>query len=82
MGNRMMEEKYEPVRTYVETGIEAIRRTGIKVLDLRERYAGRDFPKDQNRFKLGGHMAELGCVHIDFVNWDGGWRLWNISVCR
>jgi hypothetical protein len=51
-------------------------------MDLRERYKGQDFPEDDPHLKLGGHMAELGCTHIDFVRRDDGWRLRDIFVCR
>lgn len=50
--------------------------------DLRDLYQGRDFPRRDNKFKLGGHMAELGCIHIDFVRQGQGWSLVDISMCR
>ena len=50
--------------------------------DLRQRYAGLGFPADDTRHKLGGHMAELGCLHIDFEKQDAGWSLHNIWICR
>ena len=53
-----------------------------QALDLRRLYQGRDFPGDSERFKLGGHMAELGCLHIDFVRREPGWFLWDIWLCR
>jgi hypothetical protein len=55
MGKSMIEEKYQPVVTYVETGIEAIRRTGIKVLDLRERYGKLGMPMEGN----GNHVGMM-----------------------
>lgn len=51
-------------------------------IDLRSRYRQLHFPTGENRFKLGGHMAELGCIHIDFVKTDEGWLLDSITICR
>lgn len=51
-------------------------------IDLRSRYRQLHFPAGENRFKLGGHMAELGCIHIDFVKTDEGWLLDSITICR
>ncbi len=49
---------------------------------LQSLYATRAFPKDQNTFKLGGHMSEIGHIHIDFVKIDGNWHLQDIWDCR
>ena len=49
---------------------------------LQELYADRTFPEDTNTLKLGGHMAELGCLHIDFVKRDGHWFLADIWQCK
>ena len=50
--------------------------------DLRTRYSDRVFPEDGTKFKLGGHMQELGCIHIDFVKRESGWALRDIWLCR
>ena len=49
---------------------------------LPRRYARRTFPRDKTKCKLGGHMKELGCLHIDFVKKNGAWRLERIWLCR
>jgi hypothetical protein len=49
---------------------------------LRLLYAGRSFPSQDERFKLGGHGKELGHLHIDFVRSELGWQLENIWQCR
>ena len=50
--------------------------------DLRELYRDRAFPEDSEHFKLGGHMKELGCIHIDFEKGHHGWALRDIWLCR
>lgn len=49
---------------------------------FRHLYAGRSFPTNEPTFKLGGHMSELGCTHVDFVRTNGLWRLKAIWMCR
>ena len=49
---------------------------------LRSVYAGRAFPSQESRFKLGGHARELGHLHVDFVREGPGWRLENVWLCR
>ncbi len=49
---------------------------------LRSLYAGRAFPPQESRFKLGGHARELGHLHVDFVRESTGWKLENIWLCR
>lgn len=49
---------------------------------LRSLYMGREFPADALQFKLGGHAAELGHVHIDFIRSDASWKLKEIWICR
>jgi hypothetical protein len=49
---------------------------------LRALYAGRAFPPQGSRFKLGGHARELGHLHVDFVREGPGWQLENIWLCR
>jgi hypothetical protein len=50
--------------------------------DLRSLYRDRKFPESDAKFKLGGHAAELGHVHIDFARSAGGWQIANIFICR
>lgn len=45
-------------------------------------YRGREFPRDAVAFKLGGHGAELGHVHVDFMKIDERWVLKEIWLCR
>ena len=45
-------------------------------------YTDREFPQDVREFKLGGHGAELGHIHIDFVRSDVGWEIQRIWMCR
>lgn len=76
----------------VELGLPTIRERGLMVLaelkrrhasrDLRSLYAGRKFPDGDTAFKLGGHDAELGHIHIDFARSVQGWRLRQIWMCR
>lgn len=49
---------------------------------LLKRYARQEFPKDADTFKLGGHMSELGCLHVDFVKKNDKWFLADIWNCR
>jgi hypothetical protein len=50
--------------------------------NVRELYQDREFPECDIYFKLGGHMQELGCIHIDFEKRDQGWVLRDIWMCR
>ena len=45
-------------------------------------YSDIEFPQDKDKFKLGGHMSELGFIHIDFVKKDGKWYIGDIWQCR
>jgi hypothetical protein len=45
-------------------------------------YAGREFPADAQKFKLGGHGKKFGHIHIEFVRSDAGWELQRIWMCR
>ena len=45
-------------------------------------YAKRTFPEGQSTFKLGGHMSEIGSIHIDFIRIRGDWHLQGIWACR
>jgi hypothetical protein len=51
-------------------------------LDLRRLYSEQSFPKEQQTYKLGGHMQELGCIHIDFLKVEQGWIISDIWICR
>lgn len=51
-------------------------------MDLRALYRDREFPSEGLAFKLGGHMQELGCIHIDFIQDEQGWSLRDIWLCR
>jgi hypothetical protein len=50
--------------------------------DIRRLYEGRQFPDDLLQFKLGGHGAELGHVHVDFARAGESWVLKEIWICR
>ena len=43
--------------------------------DFRLRYQERGFPTDMDRFTLGGHLAELGGIAIEFTQVAAGWVL-------
>jgi len=68
----------ERFRTFIFLPLAEIHRCQ----DLRELYRDRAFPESGARFKLGGHMQELGCTHIDFVREEQGWLLEDIWICR
>lgn len=53
-----------------------------QAIDLRARYKGKHFPTNETRFELGGHLKELGCIHIDFQKTERGWVLDEIWQCR
>ena len=53
-----------------------------KKTSLQELYIQKEFPKAKDKFKLGGHMAELGCIHIDFIKIDDKWYLEDIWNCK
>ena len=84
----MVGEKDEPVasglptsREYCLRAITHLAATHSKT-DLRILYQGRDFPKDADKFKLGGHASELGHVHVDFERQSSGWKVARIWQCR
>ena len=52
----MIEEKYKSLATYVESGIEGIRRTGLKVLALQDRYVKLLMP-------LQGNVNHVGIMY-------------------
>lgn len=52
----MIEEKYKALAGYVESGIEGIRRTGLKVLSLRDRYVKLLMP-------LQGNINHVGIMY-------------------
>lgn len=70
-----------PPKTYRLRAIQELGRRH-RAQSLRSLYAGREFPGDATQFKLGGHDAELGHVHVDFVRTDISWRLKEIWICR
>jgi len=52
----MIEEKYKALAGYVESGIEGIRRTGLKVTSLRDRYVKLLMP-------LQGNINHVGIMY-------------------
>jgi hypothetical protein len=70
---RMTEAKYKALAAYVESGVEAIRRTGLRVLEMRDRYVKTLMPLEGNvnhvgimyagsLFSIGEGMG--GAVHL------------------
>jgi hypothetical protein len=49
----MIEEKYKVTAGYVETGVEGIKRTGIKVLAMKDRYVKTLMPLEGNVNHVG-----------------------------
>ena len=49
----MIEENYKVVAEYVETGVEGIKRTGIKVLAMKDRYVKTLMPLEGNVNHVG-----------------------------
>ena len=52
----MIEEKYKSLAAHVESGIEGIRRTGLKVVVLRDRYVKLSMP-------LQGNVNHVGMMY-------------------
>ena len=52
----MIEEKYKVVAEYIETGVEGIKRTGIKAAALRDRYVKLLMP-------LAGNVNHVGTMY-------------------
>ena len=52
----MIEERFRPVAEFAVAAIEAVRRTGLQVTALRERYA-------QIRMPLAGNLSHLGTMY-------------------
>jgi hypothetical protein len=51
--------------------------------DIRTSYQDRDFPPNEDRFRLGGSIGSpLSTIFIDFVKSDAGWMLYDIGVLR
>jgi hypothetical protein len=50
--------------------------------DLRRLYRGREFSDDDPGLALGGHLSELGSIHIFFVKRDRGWVIRDIWLTR
>lgn len=60
-----------------------VRATGcLRQQDFRLRNQQHHFPEDTDRFSLGGHMAELGGIYIEFSRSGDGWVLERIIACR
>ena len=49
----MIEDKYKKVAEYVETGVEGLKRTGLKVLEMRDRYVKTLMPLEGNVNHVG-----------------------------
>ncbi len=49
----MIEAKYKPMANYVETGVEGIARTGIRVLAMKDRYVKTLMPLEGNVNHVG-----------------------------
>jgi hypothetical protein len=45
-------------------------------------YAGRAFPVEGTRFKLGGHGQPWDHLHVNFVKIDDRWVLQSLTQCR
>lgn len=58
----MIEEKYKALALYIESGIEGIRRTGLKVIALRERYVKLLMPLEGNVNHIG--MMYAGSIFV------------------
>jgi hypothetical protein len=50
--------------------------------NIRALYREREFPAAEDTLHLGGHFAELGCIHINFARASRGWTLDEILMCR
>lgn len=64
------------------TPFDLLKNYNTKDKPFGDKYKKREFPDNKNKLKLGGHKAELGCVHIDFIKIDGKWYLEDIWNCR
>ena len=60
----MIEKKYQTMAEYVESGVEGIKRTGLKVLEMRDRYVKTLMPLEGNVNHVGimyaGSLFTLG----------------------
>jgi len=61
---------------------EQLARERQRTGDLSKLYKDREFPAEEDTFKLGGHDKELGHIHIDFVRDGKTWKLRDIWQCR
>jgi hypothetical protein len=50
--------------------------------DLRSLYREREFPAAEQGFKLGGHLSELGNIHIGFGQRDSSWVICDVWLTR
>ena len=64
VGTAMIEAKYQPIAELAVATVEGIRRTGLKIVDLRERYAKVLMPLESNGNHVGimyaGSLFTLG----------------------
>jgi acyl-coenzyme A thioesterase PaaI-like protein len=60
----MMDERYRDIARYAESAVEGIRRTGLRILEMRERYARVLMPLESNINHVGmmyaGSLFTLG----------------------
>jgi thioesterase domain-containing protein len=60
----MIEEKYQGIADYCQNGIPAVKRTGVKITDMRERYAKILMPIEGNKNHIGimyaGSLFSIG----------------------
>jgi hypothetical protein len=71
----MIEEKYKVAAKYIETGVEGIKRTGIKVLAMRDRYVKTLMP-------LEGNVNHVGIMYAGSLFTIGeamGGAIWGAS---
>jgi hypothetical protein len=47
--------------------------------DLRQRYRSAAFPKDDDRYPLGGDLSQAADLDVQFVRLDRGWVLSRID---
>ena len=81
LDDAMLQGSLQSKRNYRLRAISALAEKHAAA-DLRNVYAGHEFPTSESQFKLGGHDAELGHVHIDFQRTSGRWVLREIWICR
>ena len=70
-----------PTLRTTEHALKDLQKTNTRT-PLRKLYSDRTFATNAATFKLGGHMSELGCIHIDFVKTNEFWMLKDIWMCK